>query len=760
MDYQEFLKNKRRVVQPSGVKVELSEINSKLFDFQRAVTRWCLHKGKSAVFAGCGLGKTVISLEWARHIHEDTFGDVLILAPLMVANQTATEESIKFGYEVNLCMKEFDVKSGINITNYERLHLFDTSKFTAVIADESGCLKSFTSAIRNQLIEQFRSTPYRLACTATPAPNDYEELGNHAEFLGVCTRKDMLSTFFTHDGGKTSKWRLKKHAVKEFWMWVASWAVMFQKPSDIGFSDDGFSLPELRYHQIVVNQDALMSYRIANEAITLEEQRKVKRESIEDKAMACKELIGDDNDYWVVWCSLNDESKILSKTLDAIEITGSQNPELKESLLNNFIKGKNKRLVTKGKIAGFGLNLQFCHKTAIVGLTHSFEQFYQLVRRFWRFGQTESVDVYLVTAEAEGLIINNIKRKERDFNEMMEGVIGITQEITKENIQCTESEEDEYKTAITQGKDWTVYLGDSVEVMQGFKDNSIDFSIFSPPYMSLYVYSNTPRDVGNSRGEEEFFAHFTLIVDQLFRTIKQGRIVCVDCMNVPAMKERDGYIGIKDFRGDLIRLFQEYGFIFHSEFCIRKDPLIEATRTKSIGLMHKQLCKDSAMCRAGLPQYLLAFRKPGDNQDPIKHPKGLEDFYGLNPPSSGILSHQRWRRYADSIWDDVNFSDTLNVQAARDGSDERHVCPMSRDIIRRALELYTNPCDTVLDPFGGIGSSGDVAIRMGRKSISIELKESYYRQNVKNHRSAEMSMRQLSLFDEQVEPPELIEATV
>lgn len=355
--------------------------------------------------------------------------------------------------------------------------------------------------------------------------------------------------------------------------------------------------------------------------------------------------------------------------------------------------------------------------------------------------------MYLITAEAEGPIVNNIKRKEKDFNEMMERVISITQEITKENISCTESEEDEYKTDITKGKDWIVYLGDSVDVMQGLKDNSIDFSIFSPPYMSLYVYSNTPRDIGNSRGEKEFFEHFQLVVEQLYRTVMNGRIVCVDCMNVPAMKERDGYIGIKDFRGDLIRLFQEYGFIFHSEFCIRKDPLIEATRTKSIGLMHKQLCKDSAMCRAGLPQYLLAFRKPGDNQNPVKHPKGLEGFYGLNPPQSGVLSHQRWRRYADPIWDDVNFSDTLNAQAARDGSDERHVCPMSRDIIRRVLELYTNPCDTVLDPFGGIGSSGDVAIKMGRKSISIELKESYYRQNVKNHRSAEMSTKQMSIFD-------------
>lgn len=757
-EYAEFLANKKKVVKPSGIKIGLEEINPKAFDFQRAVIRWTLHKGKSAVFAAPGLGKTVIQLSWADMIHRYTEGDILILAPLMVAQQTATEEAEKFGIRVNLCREQSEVQSGLNITNYERLHLFDTSKFVGVVADESGCLKSFTSAIRNQLIEQFDQTPYRLACTATPAPNDYEELGNHAEFLGVCTRLEMLSTFFTHDGGQTAKWRLKKHGVKEFWKWVASWAVMFQKPSDLGFSDEGFELPELRYHQIVVNQGKLMEYKIANQAITLKEQREIKRQCIENKTDACKELIGKSDDFWVVWCSLNNESVAMSKALNAIEITGSQKPEEKETLLSSFISGKNKRLVTKADIAGFGLNLQFCHKTAIAGIDHSFEKFYQLVRRFWRFGQTEPVDVYLVTDEAEGPIINNIKRKEHDFEEMMKGVISITQEITKENIQCTESEEDEYKTNYAHGNGWEIYLGDSVEIMSTLKDDSIDFSIFSPPYMSLYVYSNTPRDVGNCKDEEEFFFHFNLVAQELFRVIKIGRIVAVDCMNIPAMKERDGYIGIKNFRDKIVRLFENCGFVWHSEFIIWKDPLIENTRTHSKGLAHNQLCKDSTWCRAGLPQFLECFRKDGENQEPVVHPKGLENFYGLNPPISGVLSHQRWRRYASPIWMDVDFGDTLNVKAARDGQDERHVCPMSRDIIRRALELYTNPGDIVFDPFSGIGSSGDVAIRMKRKSISIELKESYYRQSVKNLRAAEISTRQMSLFEPQSEETELAQA--
>lgn len=752
MDYYKFLQSKRRIIKPSGIKIDLADINPKLYDFQQAVVRWTMHKGKSAVFAGCGLGKTAIQLTWADMIHKHTGGDVLILAPLMVAKQTAIEESSKFEINVILCQDQTDVRPGVNITNYERLHLFDTSRFVGVVADESSILKSFTSKTRDQLIEQFKSTLYRLACTATPAPNDYEELGNHAEFLGVCTRKDMLSTFFTHDGSNTSKWRLKGHAIKDFWRWVASWAVMFQKPSDIGFSDEGFVLPDLRYHQIVVNQDELINYNLTGHIYTLKGQNKAKLKSVEDRANACAELIGNSEDFWVVWCNLNSESKALTKAIDgAIEITGSQKNDIKERLLADFISGDRKKLVTKASITGFGLNLQFCHKTAIVGLSHSFEAFYQLVRRFWRFGQTKPVDVYIITTEAEGPIVNNIKRKERDFQEMMKGVIGITQEITKNNIHYTKNEENEYIEGTTKGRNWTVHLGDSVEWMQCLTDNSIDFSIFSPPYMSLYVYSNTPRDIGNSKDESEFFSHFELIVNEFYRVIKPGRIVAVDCMNIPAMKERDGYIGIKDFRGDLIRLFQHHGFIFHSEHCIWKDPLVEATRTKSIGLMHKQLCKDSSMCRAGIPQYLLCFRKPGENQEPVRHPGGLTNFIGEDPPLNGVLSHQRWRRYASPVWMDVNFSDTLNARAAREGDDERHICPMSRDIIGRAIELYTNLGNLIFDPFGGIGSTGDVAIRMGRKALLIELKESYYKQAVKNLRAAEMSTRQTSLFDEQFE---------
>lgn len=287
-----------------------------------------------------------------------------------------------------------------------------------------------------------------------------------------------------------------------------------------------------------------------------------------------------------------------------------------------------------------------------------------------------------------------------------------------------------------QGDNWTLANGDCIEVLNSLPENSIHLSIFSPPYASLYTYSNSDRDLGNSTNDAQFYEHFAHVVAGLHRVTKPGRIVCVDVMNIPAMKERDGYIGLKDFRGDVIRAFQKAGFIFHSEHCAWKDPLIEATRTKALGLMHKQLCKDSTRSRAGIPQYLLAFRKDGENPEPVAHIDGLTEFAGENPPIHGNLSHERWRRYASPVWMDINFSNTLNAKAARDNEDERHVCPMALDLIERAITLWSNPGDVVFDPFSGVGSTGYQAIKMGRKFVGSELKQSYFVQACKNIESA------------------------
>lgn len=319
------------------------------------------------------------------------------------------------------------------------------------------------------------------------------------------------------------------------------------------------------------------------------------------------------------------------------------------------------------------------------------------------------------------------------------------------------------------GLNWALYHGDCVEVIKGLPGNSIHYSIFSPPFASLYTYSNSERDMGNCKQEEDFFTHIQFLIDELYRVIIPGRLISFHCMDIPAMKERDGYIGLKDFPGDLIRAFEKVGFIYHSKVVIWKDPLIEATRTKAIGLMHKQIKKDSAMCRQGLPDYLITVRKPGTNPEPIPHPEGFTSFIGENEPNAPksepamrdsrqhrresmceldpVYSHQVWRRYASPVWMDINQSNTLNRESAREERDERHICPLQLDVIERALELWTNPGDIVLSPFAGIGSEIRSAVKMKRRGIGIELKESYFTQGVMNCKEAEIEDTQLSFFN-------------
>lgn len=445
MTYDEFLQAKKLTIVPSGF--EPAAINPMLFDFQRDIVRWACKKGKSCIFAGTGLGKTFMQTEWARLVRDHTNGTGIIVAPLAVSMQTV-EESKKIGVTVNLCKELADIKPGINITNYERLEKFADYSFDFVVLDESSILKNYAGAMRNTIIDMFAATPYKLACTATPAPNDYMELGNHAEFVGVMSRSEMLAMFFVHDGGNTSNWRIKGHAVKDFWEWVSGWAVMITKPSDLGYENGGFDLPPLRIHQVTV-ESAPVHGLFAVEALTLQERREARRDSIEDRIKACADIVENYRDSnWIVWCNLNEESVRLTKAIDgAVEVTGSNSPEYKEKAMLDFSSGKIKKLVSKSSICGYGMNWQHCNKVAFVGLSDSFEEYYQAVRRCWRFGQEYPVDVYVITSEAEGAVVDNIRRKEKDFELMLSGMISATQEITKINLQGTQQDKKEYLAA-------------------------------------------------------------------------------------------------------------------------------------------------------------------------------------------------------------------------------------------------------------------------------------------------------------------------
>lgn len=441
MEYQAFLKTKKIIVPSTGIDVSDADIPKNLFDYQHDIVKWALKKGKAAVFAGTGLGKTRIQVAWAHLVG----GTVLILAPLAVAPQTV-KEAKEIGIDVNLCKTQSDMKKGINIVNYERMESFDMKHLDGIVLDESSILKSQTGKTRNWLIEQCRAIPMKLCCTATPAPNDYMELGNHAEFLGSMKQSEMLSMFFVHDGSNTSSWRLKHHAVKAFWEWVASWAVMLTNPTDLGYDGSLFKLPKLNIRQITVHTEQLTGYLFPIEAQTLQERQQARRDSTEDRVKACADLVNKSSETWLIWCNLNIESELLKKSLnDAVEVKGSDSVDHKTNAMQDFTDGNVRVLVSKPMICGFGMNWQHCHNMVFVGLSDSFEQYYQAVRRCWRFGQKEEVNVYFITADTEGAVVANIQRKERDFEQMLSDMIRATQNITAENIRHTTRNEKKYK---------------------------------------------------------------------------------------------------------------------------------------------------------------------------------------------------------------------------------------------------------------------------------------------------------------------------
>lgn len=439
MDYSEFLETKRMTVAPSGFDISADRLNPSLFEWQRVIVRWALRKGKAAGFEDCGLGKTGQQLEWARQVCLYTSGDVLILTPLSVAPQTK-REGVKFGIPATVCREPEDIRPGINITNYERLERFAGHQWAGVVLDESSILKSYNSATRNQIIKTFEHTPYKLACTATPAPNDYMELGNHAEFLGVMKRTEMLSTFFIHDGGDTNKWRLKGHAKDDFWRWVASWAVVLGNPADLGFPQDGYNLPPLNIVEHIVGDPA------APLAKTLTERREARKTSLAARVERCTQIAAFSPGSVLCWCDYNEESKQLAEAIpSAVEVTGSDTDKRKALSFESFSLGLSRVLVSKPKIAGWGLNWQHCNTMIFCGLSDSFEAYYQAVRRCWRFGQTHPVTVHIVTSAAEGAVKANIERKQEDAQNMMREMEQYTREIVKENVTSTRRVDDSYK---------------------------------------------------------------------------------------------------------------------------------------------------------------------------------------------------------------------------------------------------------------------------------------------------------------------------
>lgn len=706
-DYAEFLSNKQYTVGAVGPAVSPDDIHAMLFPFQRDLVRWSIHKGRAAVFADTGLGKTFIQLEWARLIG----GRTLIFAPLSVTRQTVTEGR-KIGIHVYYTRDGSDLSDGINVTNYELAERFDPSEFVAVVLDESSILKSIDGKTRARLTQMFADTPYRLCCTATPAPNDIAEIANHAEFLGYMTRAEMLAAFFVHEGNTSAHggWRLKGHAETAFFQWLASWGISLTKPSDLGYSDDGFVLPALRVEPVFVQTELSPDGELFWTGLGgIRHRIKVRRGTLMERVLATADLVNGGQEQWIVWVGLNAEGQHMHDLVqDSVLVEGHQSPQEKTEAIEAFQDGVYRVLITKPRIAGFGMNFQNCHRMAFVGLSDSWEAYYQCVRRAWRYGQQHPVEAVIVLSEAEKPIYANVMRKDQEAQKMRVRLLEHVREFERGEIAGHHI--GIYETDEHSGDEYRIMLGDSAERLQELDTESIDLSVFSPPFLSLFTYTPSERDLGNSRSELEFFQHFGFIIRGLLRVTKPGRNCAVHVSQVPARLMYDGFIGIRDFRGDVIRAFVGEGWIYHGEVCIDKDPQVQAIRSHAKQLLFVQLHKDSTWSVPAYADYILIFRKPGENNVPVRTE----------------LTNDQWIEWARPVWYNIQATDVLNAAEGREDRDERHLAALQLGTIERCIRLWSNKKETVLSPFMGIGSEGYVALKHGRRFVGIELKRSYY----------------------------------
>ena len=720
MEYRDFLLQKVKPKTFGGLKFNENIANPHLFDFQRYIVELSLRHGCFANFGDCGTGKTMIELEIARQIVEQKNKRVLVITPLAVSGQHR-QEAAKFNFDLDK----------IDLINYESLHKIDPNNYVSVLLDESSILKNYKGKIKQKLISAFKNTPYCFPFTATPSPNDYEEIGNHSEFIHVLDSSDMRQRFFVRDN-KINEYRLKEHAKRDFFAWINSWAVMFSSPSDLGFDGSKYILPELNIIEERIETKYRENGRLFNDvSVNATNFNKELRLSMNERISRASEIANGSNENFIIWVKLNSEADALKKLIpDAIEVRGDDNPALKEERLLGFANNEFRVLITKPKIAQFGLNYQNCHNQIFASLDFSFESLYQAIRRSYRFGQRNKVNMYLITTDTMQNVVSAINLKQSNFEQMKASV----KEVKKLDYKLTmEYEKKEFRNDKCQ-----LIRGDSVEEIDAFPDNYFDFSIFSPPFSTLYTYSDNLRDMGNCENDKQFFEQYRFLVQKLFRKMRPGRLVAVHTKDLAVYKNSDGYTGIKDFTGENLRLFEECGFKYHSKVTIWTDPVLEMQRTKTQRLLYKQVRTDSSLSGVGLAEYLTIFRKwdgidemppvPINNKNPENFPLDL------------------WQKWASPVWFDIRRTDVLNGKEGTAQGDEKHIAPLQLEVIRRAILMWSNEGETVFTPFLGIGSEVYEAVKCGRYGIGIELKDSYFDTAVKNCRNAITEQNQLKLF--------------
>jgi len=757
MEPQYQIKGRTIIISRSPINTDLNTqtINEDhLFDYQKFILTEAIKRQRYAVFADCGLGKTAMFHAWIRRILPALQGKkVLIITPLMVLNQTLDEEE-KFYHERTIeDIHEKSIedwakngKSQVAITNFEKFYekkeLY--GNVAAVVLDESSILKNGDGKTRTGIIETTRGIPWKLACSATPAPNDREEYASHATFLEyVRSNNEFFSMFFVNsDEG----WQIKPHGLEAFYQYLSSWSVYLRQPEHYGFNDNLAKLPKPIFETIMLEWTDEQKKMLTNlhkgaldrkhflimlsKGFYKDAEGKIVNVANNKIATTLNILAENKNKPAVIWVTYNYEQEMYLEAFkqtnyNVAEISGATQEEQRVRIIEDFRAGKYDVLISKPKLLGFGLNLPFVTVQIFSGLTDSYEQFYQCVRRSHRFGATEPVKVYLPVTNAEKHILSNVMHKkdtfEFDSNKQETDFIKNLQNDLNQFFNLpyeTKTTDAANRTELKQGRDWQLFRGDSIKILQTLTPESIDMALFSPPFANLFTYSNNIADMGNTRDHTEFYLHFEFFLKGLYQAMKQGRIVCCHLSQLATLKSRDGFVGLHDFRGDLIRLFQRHGFIYFGEWCIAKSPQMQAIKEKVRSLSFAQLEADRLGSKPGLNDYILIFKKPGEASNKVNDSSGP--------------SRDEWINWATGVWADIKDTDTMNVRGTKGEDDVKHICPMNLQVIRRCIRMYSAPGELVLDPFNGIGSTGVIALEKGRKYIGIELNEEYFDAAVAN----------------------------
>lgn len=810
MDYQEFLETKIIELNKAGFEVDPDQLHPSTFPHQRDAIAWALRNGRVLIAMAFGLGKTQIQCEIARLLIERTGQPFLTVCPLGVRHQFTEEDGPRLGIDWQYVRNDAEVhacETPYLITNYERVRDGNIDprrhNLAGVSLDEGSVLRSLGSKTSDVFLEVFADVPYRFVCTATPAPNNYREIIYYARWLGIMDHGQALTRWFKRDTSKAGNLTLHPQHEEEFWLWVASWALFVYRPSDLGYSDEGYDLPEMRvhWHEIPVDHRRAFDHYdnrgqrklLLDPTASISEAASEKRATLSERVAMLQEIIAQEPDErWLLWHQLEDERRAIERAIpESVSVYGSLKDDLKEQRVIDFSHGRIHLLATKPQLSGFGCNFQrHCNCNVFLGISYKFEEFIQAIHRTYRFQQTKPVDVHIIYAESERKVVQTLKRKWEQYDkltEMMQEIVreyGLSHAAIKGNLKRHIG----VSRRVEQGEFFTAILNDCVPEMARFDDNSIDLIHTSIPFGNHYEYTTSYNDFGHNQTDADFWDQMDFLIPDLYRVLKPGRVAAIHVKDriLYGHQTPHGFMDVAPFSDECVTAFRKYGFIYGGRRTIVTDVVRENNSTYRLGWT--EMTKDASKMGSGLPEYLLLFRKPPSSPDtqradePIVKDKteysrgrwqiDAHAFWRSNGNGFVILDHpydygahvERLEELdkhgnlpasffyeppvsrSEWVWDDVQFMRGLNSDQSRH-NEQNHLCPLPLDIVERTIRLYSNERDTVLDPFAGLFTVPYVAIKMERYGIGIELSDIYFEAGVRYCREAEQGRKAPTLFD-------------